>query len=99
MRAYNMLEAKSQLSKLVDAVESGAVKEIVIARAGKPAVRVVPLATAATRIRLGLAKGRFSISADFDASNAEVAALFVGAGSLRKGSSKRAPVKLRRREQ
>ena len=36
MSTVNMLEAKSHLSRLVDAVESGAEAEIVIARNGKP---------------------------------------------------------------
>jgi prevent-host-death family protein len=39
----NMLEAKSSLSKLVEAVESGAEDEIVIARNGKPAAKLVPI--------------------------------------------------------
>ena len=38
----NMLEAKSQLSKLVEAALQG--EEVVIARAGIPAVRLVPVA-------------------------------------------------------
>lgn len=36
---YNVLEARNQLSKLIDAAESG--EEVVIARRGKPAVRLV----------------------------------------------------------
>ena len=40
MPTVNMHEAKSQLSKLVDAALAG--EEVVIARAGKPAVRLVP---------------------------------------------------------
>lgn len=43
MSIVNMLEAKTQLSKLVEAVESGAEKEIIIARNGKPAARLVPI--------------------------------------------------------
>ena len=98
MRSYNMLEAKSQLSKLVDAVESGAVKEIVISRNGKPAARVVALAkTTGSRIKLGLAKGRFSVGEDFDAGNSEIAALFVGKSRKSGGASRKAPVKQRRR--
>jgi prevent-host-death family protein len=38
----NMHEAKSQLSRLVDRAQAG--EEIVIARAGAPAVRLVPIA-------------------------------------------------------
>lgn len=43
MTMVNMLEAKTQLSKLVEAVESGAEAEIIIARNGKPAARIVPI--------------------------------------------------------
>ena len=43
MNRVNMLEAKTHLSRLVDAVESGAEKEIIIARNGKPAAKLVPI--------------------------------------------------------
>ena len=43
MTVVNMLEAKNNLSKLVEAVESGGESEIIIARNGRPAVRIVPL--------------------------------------------------------
>lgn len=64
MTKVNMLEAKSNLSKLVEAVESGAEAEIIIARNGKPAARLVPLETPAVDVskRLGIAEGEF----DFD---------------------------------
>jgi prevent-host-death family protein len=57
MPTYNVLEAKTQLSKLLDAVESGAETEIIIARNGKPAAMLVPM-PARPPIRLGLAKGK-----------------------------------------
>lgn len=41
MQTINLYEAKNRLSKLVDAVEGGEV--VVIARNGKPAVKLVPL--------------------------------------------------------
>ncbi len=47
MGMVNMLEAKTTLSKLVEAVESGAEKEIIIARNGKPAAKLVPVDQAA----------------------------------------------------
>ena len=43
MPVVNMLEAKNTLSRLVDAVESGAEPEVIIARNGRPAARLVPL--------------------------------------------------------
>lgn len=71
-----MLEAKSTLSKLVEAVESGAEDEVILARGGRPAARIVPIA--ARKIRLGLAKGRFKAPEKFDALNPEIERLFLG---------------------
>jgi prevent-host-death family protein len=45
----NMHEAKSQLSKLVESVEAGREAEIIIARNGKPAARLVPIQTLSPR--------------------------------------------------
>jgi prevent-host-death family protein len=76
-----MLEAKTHLSRLVDAVESGAESEIVIARNGRPAARLVPLSKPVDKpVRLGLAAGKYrhmSIE-DLNASNEEIAKLFHG---------------------
>lgn len=55
MRRVNMHDAKSQLSKLVEAVESGSETEVVIARNGKPVARLLPLAPAASE-RIGGAR-------------------------------------------
>jgi len=79
MRTVNMHDAKSQLSKLVEAVESGETDEVVIARNGRPAARLVPMTAAAkTPVRIGIAKGLFVAPADPEAQDAEVAALFLG---------------------
>ena len=59
MTMVNMLEAKTQLSKLVEAVESGAEAEIIIARNGKPAARIVPIVAARQPILFGLAEGKY----------------------------------------
>jgi len=61
----NMLEAKTQLSKLVELAESG--QDVVIARAGKPVARLTRLETTKRPIRYGALKGRVRISPDFDA--------------------------------
>lgn len=45
MPVVNMLDAKTNLSKLVDAVESGAEDEVIIARNGKPAAKLVAVTT------------------------------------------------------
>ena len=76
----NMLDAKSNLSKLVDAVERGLQPQVVIARNGKPAARLVPLqapgATAQPGQRLGVAKGQFVVPESIDISSTEAARLF-----------------------
>jgi len=78
MRTVNMHDAKSQLSRLVEAVESGEADEVVIARNGRPAARLVPMASASrTPVRIGIAKGLFVAPADTQAQDAEVAALFL----------------------
>ncbi len=48
MTTVNMLEAKTQLSRLVEAVETGAETEIIIARNGRPVARLVAIGPAAT---------------------------------------------------
>ncbi len=78
MTIVNMLEAKSNLSRLVEAVESGAETEIVIARNGRPAARLVALKSKAAGQRIGIAKGKFTVPADIDADNDLIAALFAG---------------------
>jgi antitoxin (DNA-binding transcriptional repressor) of toxin-antitoxin stability system len=82
MRAVNMLEAKSSLSRLVEVIELGQEREIVIARNGRPAARLVPIVTSPAEKRLGVAKGVFLVPDDIDAHNDEVAKLFVS-GSIR----------------
>ncbi len=76
MHAVNMLEAKSNLSRLVDAVESGAEAEVIIARNGRPAARLVPIKPATTGQRIGIAKGKFIVPDDIDTDEAAIAALF-----------------------
>jgi prevent-host-death family protein len=78
MRTINMLEAKSSLSRLVEAVESGRETEIIIARNGKPAARLVAMPAKATGPRIGVAKGLFAVPEDFDALDEEIAASFLG---------------------
>ena len=77
MRTVNMHDAKSQLSKLVDALENGEIDQVVIAREGRPVARLVSMTTAAkTPVTIGIAKGLFVAPADTSAQDAEVAALF-----------------------
>ena len=65
MEPVNIHQAKTQLSKLIEAAEQG--EEVIIARAGKPVVRLVPVGTALPRRRPGSLEGQLLISDDFDA--------------------------------
>ena len=65
MRTVNIHEAKTQLSRLVDDAAGGA--EIIIAKAGRPLARLVPLAPAPANRRLGVLRGKVAIPTDFDA--------------------------------
>ena len=79
MAIVNMLEAKTSLSRLVEAVESGAEKEIVIARNGKPAARLVALSKdKPVGVRLGLLADNSPVLTleDFNSDDEEIAALF-----------------------
>jgi prevent-host-death family protein len=66
MRTVNIHEAKTHLSRLVEQAAKG--EPFIIAKAGKPLVKVVPLDTPAageTR-RLGFMAGEISVPDDFD---------------------------------
>lgn len=80
MTSVNMLEAKSTLSQLVASIEGGVAREIVIARNGRPAAKLVPVDAAPAGPRIGVAKGRIAVPDDIDGSNEAVAQLF-GVGS------------------
>jgi prevent-host-death family protein len=66
MRTVNVHEAKTNLSKLVEQAARG--EPFVIARAGKPLVKVVPLETPepAKVRRIGFLAGQISVPEDFD---------------------------------
>ena len=61
----NIHEAKTHLSRLVDEVAEGG--EVIIARAGRPVARLVPLQSAPEPKVLGLLQGTFHVPDDFDA--------------------------------
>ena len=58
MPTVNMLEAKSSLSRFVEAVETGAETEIIIARNGRPAARLVAIKPSQTGKRIGARQGQ-----------------------------------------
>ena len=80
MRTFNMHEAKTHLSRLVVDAANG--EPFIIARAGKPVVKVVAVeapGTGAVR-RVGFMAGKISVPEDFDRMGSEeITALFEGA--------------------
>lgn len=65
MPQVNVHEAKTHLSRLLARVAAG--EEIVIARAGTPVARLVPIEQEARRRVLGQDEGLFEVPEDFDA--------------------------------
>jgi prevent-host-death family protein len=64
MRTVNIHEAKTHLSRLVAAAAKG--EPFIIAKAGKPLVKVVPIEPPAGKSRLGFLRGAFTVPDDFD---------------------------------
>jgi prevent-host-death family protein len=75
MNTVNIHEAKTQLSRLVDRAARG--EAFVIAKAGKPLVRVTAVDAPAEAKRLGFLKGEIEVPEDFDRmGEREIGALF-----------------------
>lgn len=65
MQTVNIHEAKTQFSKLIEAVSHG--EEIIIAKAGKPAAKLVPVNAQKVVRKPGALKGKMHVADDFDA--------------------------------
>ncbi|MFO7628229.1 MAG: type II toxin-antitoxin system Phd/YefM family antitoxin [Prochlorococcaceae cyanobacterium] len=76
IRTVNMLEAKTHLSRLVEAIETGRTQEVVIARNGRPVARLTALEPPRRPRRLGVARGQFGVPESIDAANPLIAELF-----------------------
>ena len=79
MHTVNIHEAKTHLSRLVEEAAKG--ETFIIAKAGKPMVKVVPLDQdeTGTKRRLGFMQGEIQVPDDFDRMGAdEIEALFQG---------------------
>lgn len=74
--SVNVYEAKTHLSQLLDRAAAG--EEILIARAGRPVARLMPLAARAGRREPGAWRGRVTMREDFDELPAEISAAFQG---------------------
>jgi prevent-host-death family protein len=73
---FNMHDAKTHLSRIIERVEGG--EEVIIDRAGTPVAKIVPLVRRANRTSVGSLAGRLDLSGDWDSphTNAEIAADF-----------------------
>ena len=88
MKTVNIHEAKTQLSKLIERASQG--EAFVIAKAGKPVVKVTPLTspTGNQVRRLGFMAGQISVPDDFDrmgTADDEIERLFAGDGGVASG--------------
>jgi prevent-host-death family protein len=70
---FNIHEAKTNLSRIIERVEHG--EEIIISRAGTPVAKVIPLQTRINRTGRGRLAGRMHLPADWDSeeTNADIA--------------------------
>ena len=77
MTQVNVLEAKNNLSALLNLIESGLEQAVIIARRGKPIARLVPYETDVSS-RIGVAKSEMLVAPDWDIheGDAEIADLF-----------------------
>jgi prevent-host-death family protein len=73
---FNMHDAKTHLSRIIERVERG--EEVIIDRAGVPVARVIPLVRRVNRTAVGSLAGQVDLSGDWDSprTNAEIAADF-----------------------
>jgi prevent-host-death family protein len=88
MKSINVQQAKTHLSRLLEEAVAG--EDIVIAKAGRPYVRLVSCQPAATPRKLGGWEGKLRIAADFDKTPNEIIQLF-------EGESKTKPTRRRRK--
>jgi len=72
----NMHEAKSNLSKLAELVHQG--ERVVIAKAGKPYLDLIPHNEKQIKRKPGSLKGQIKMTADFNQTPEEVVAVFEG---------------------
>ena len=79
MKTVNIHEAKTQLSKLIDQASKG--EPFVIAKAGKPVVKVAALNAPKQMQRLGFMTGQISVPDDFDQMGKEEVERIFGGGA------------------
>lgn len=78
MTQVNMLEAKSDLSKLVKLLESKQEDVIYLARNGTAVVQMTLIPKKSANRRIGVAEGKFKVPDEFDKWDKEVEDMFGG---------------------
>lgn len=74
----NTLKAKTNLSQLMNLIETGKESVIIIARYGKPVVKMTAYQEKPVTKRIGVAKGKLKSPRNLDQYNDEIADLFGG---------------------
>ena len=77
MSTVNIHDAKTHLSRLIEQAAQG--EPVIIAKAGKPLVKLTALEAPARPRRLGFLKGQITVPEDFDTMGAEEIARLFGA--------------------
>ena len=78
MIQVNILEAKTDFSRLIRLLETRKEDFITVARNGKPVVKITLINETPVSNRIGIAKGKFNMKGDFDADNKEIADMLTG---------------------
>ncbi len=76
MHTANIHEAESQLSRLIEMAIAG--EEVILSKAGKPVVKLVPDLDQASSCPLGVWQGKVKIAEDFDPLPPDLASAFQG---------------------
>lgn len=76
MKYVNVADAKEQFADLVGQIERKEQKEIFLTHNGKPIVKMIPVDEIPEKKRVGVAKGKFKVPAEFDEWDKDVAAMF-----------------------
>lgn len=78
MMQVNIVEAKTEFSKLIRILETKREDAITVSRNGKPIVRMTLINEFPVSKRIGAGKGKFTIHGDFDADNGEISEMLSG---------------------
>ena len=78
MMQVNIIEAKTDFSRLIRLLESRREDYITVARNGKPIAKITLIDEPPVSKRIGAGKGRFTVNGDFDADNREIEDMLSG---------------------